>query len=69
MHEAEHEPGLACGASSEVDGEASGIVLDEARDAGVLGLHPEVVVVAELKDIAVVVDEVDVDMGGSPQVD
>ena len=70
VHELEHQPGLTCGHSSNVDGEASGIVLDEGRDAVGLGFHHQVVVVAELQDIAVVVQELDVDMvGGLPLVD
>ena len=47
-----------------MDGEASGIVLFDDRDAVGLGLHLQVVVIAELEDIAVVVDELDVDMAG-----
>ena len=70
MHELEHQPGLACGDSFNMDGEASGIVLDEGRDALGLGLHLQVVVIDELYRIAVVVHEMDVDMvGGLPLVD
>ncbi len=64
MHEAEHQPGLACGDSFNVEGEASGIVLEEGHDAGVLGLHLEVEVIAELHGIAATVHESDVDMAG-----
>ena len=64
VHEAELQPGLALRDALDVERKGSGFVLEERRDALVLGLDLHVEILAERHGSAVDVHEPDVDMGG-----